>query len=79
MNRESFDLEFRELLHRNNPESDSLFIYIWMRLNQYKLNKLYQPNDILNEVYTRGIKALEKGKTINSISGWIRGTAYNYI
>ncbi|NER06205.1 MAG: sigma-70 family RNA polymerase sigma factor, partial [Okeania sp. SIO3C4] len=38
-----------------------------------------QQNDILNEVYLRGIKALEEGKTINSLSGWIRGTAYNYI
>ncbi|MGD1716614.1 sigma-70 family RNA polymerase sigma factor [Dapis sp. BLCC M172] len=79
MSRESFNLEFRELLSRNNCESDSLFVYIRMRLNQFKLNKLYQPNDILNEVYMRGIKALEEGKTINSILGWIRGTAYNYI
>ncbi|MDY7007697.1 MAG: sigma-70 family RNA polymerase sigma factor [Cyanobacteriota bacterium] len=50
-----------------------------MRINQFKLNNFYQPNDILNKVYLRGIKALEGGKTINSISGWIRGTAYNYI
>ena len=79
MKKESFDLEFCELLHRNSHESDSLFVYIWMRINQFRLNKFYQPNDILNEVYKRGIKALEEGKTINSVSGWIRGTAYNYI
>ncbi|NEO57498.1 MAG: sigma-70 family RNA polymerase sigma factor [Okeania sp. SIO3B5] len=79
MDIKNFDLEFRELSRRNNRESDSLFVYIWMRLKQYKLNKFYQQNDILNEVYLRGIKALEEGKTINSLSGWIRGTAYNYI
>lgn len=79
MNKESFDLEFCELLRRNSHESDSLFVYIRMRINQFRLNKFYQPNDILNEVYKRAIKALEEGKTINSVSGWIRGTAYNYI
>ncbi|NEP80378.1 MAG: sigma-70 family RNA polymerase sigma factor [Okeania sp. SIO3B3] len=79
MNKEKFDLEFRELFTRNNRESDSLFIYIRMRLNQYNLNKLYEPNYILNEVYSRGIKALEEGKTINSILGWIRGTGFNVI
>jgi len=79
INKEKVDSVFRELLRRNNPDSNSLFVYIRMRLKQFNLNKLYEPYEIFNEVYCRGMKALQKGKTINSISGWTRATSFNVI
>jgi len=73
-----FDLEWENLLSSNT--NNSLFLaFIRRSLKQFNLDKGYTETDIVNEVYLRGVKTLQKGKVIESLSGWIRGVAYNYI
>ena len=76
--KDQFDLEWKNLLSPSG--NNSLFLpFIRARLKQFHLDQVYTETDIINEVYLRGVKTFQKGKVIESFSGWIRGTALNYI
>lgn len=77
--KEKFDSYFEKLLRRDDPESYLLYAFLKRTLKQFHLDKFYEPNDILNEVYCRTIKALEKGTIIHSFSGWVRATGFNCV
>lgn len=61
----------------NNLESVKKFIQ--SRLHQYKLEGQYNPDDIINEVFLRWHKAVEEGKQVPVLAGWMRVTAHNII
>ncbi|MEM1169746.1 MAG: sigma-70 family RNA polymerase sigma factor [Cyanobacteria bacterium P01_H01_bin.35] len=76
--KEQFDLEWENLLSPN--ANDSFFLaFIRRSLKQFHLDQAYTEAHIISEVYLRGVEALQKGKTIKSFLGWVRGVAYNYI
>ena len=76
--KDQFDLEWENLLSPDG--SDSFFlVFIRRSLKQFNLDQTYTEADIINEVYSRGVKTLQKGGNIKSFLGWIRAVAYNYI
>ncbi|MDJ0517357.1 MAG: sigma-70 family RNA polymerase sigma factor [Trichodesmium sp. MO_231.B1] len=76
--KDQFDSEWENLLSPDG--SDSFFlVFIRRSLKQFHLDRAYTEVDIINEVYSRGVKTLQKGETIKSFLGWIRAVAYNYI
>ena len=80
MKKEEFDSYFEKLFRQDDPENYYLLYGCFQRtLKKFNLDKFYQPEYILIEAYFRGVKALKKGKTINTLSSWIRGTGLNYI
>lgn len=53
--------------------------FIQAKLRLYGLERHYNPDDILNECVLRWYKAVENGKLITSLAGWMRVTAFNII
>lgn len=76
---QSFDAEIKALLQSDNSDAYSLLTYIQRCLKQYNLSQRYQPNDVLNETYIRGIYYLNSGKIIENCLAWIRVTALNIV
>ena len=74
-----FDSVFISIYEQHSEESKDLFYYIQRLLYQFRLSNAYEPKDILVEVYTRGIRALNKGTTITNPQGWIRRVALHVI
>ena len=71
--------EFTLIIDPKKSEGLSIHIFITNRLRQFKLAQKHNNVDILLECYQRLNKALEQGKSITNLKGWIRSTAYNYI
>jgi RNA polymerase sigma factor (sigma-70 family) len=53
--------------------------FIKARLKSFNLNGQYSPDDIVNECFLRWHKAVEDGKEIPVLDGWMRKTAFNVI
>jgi RNA polymerase sigma factor (sigma-70 family) len=53
--------------------------FILAKLRSFGLERHYKPDDILNECFLRWYKAVENGKSIPSLAGWMRVTAFNVI
>lgn len=77
--RQAFDQAFQEINQKGNRSTISIWVFIGNTLRQKKLSGLYTEQAILNEVYIRGISAIESGHTINNPFGWARTTSFNYI
>ncbi|MGF1492349.1 MAG: sigma-70 family RNA polymerase sigma factor [Microcoleaceae cyanobacterium] len=75
----SFEAEFLKLLHPNSSEGRLILSFIERSLRQFHLQGFYASWDILTEVYLRGLKAVQRGETIQKLKPWIQSTAYNYI
>jgi RNA polymerase sigma factor (sigma-70 family) len=73
-----FDTEFQLLTATNSSKGSSMLFFIYQMLRQFNINDV-DASDILLEVYLRGRRAIESGKTIQNIAAWARKTAYNII
>lgn len=58
---------------------DGFYKFIMVRLRQFRLNGRYGPDDIINECILRWYKAVEAGKPIPVLDGWMRLTAHNVV
>jgi DNA-directed RNA polymerase specialized sigma24 family protein len=56
-----------------------LYAFIRRTLKAYNLSSIYTENDILHEVFIRGLEAQNTGKTIINLQAWIRGVSLNVI
>ena len=74
----SLDKGFEALLKRNSPTGRSLLVSVRCNLLQFHLIGLYTEACVLNEVYLRALKFIEKGGTITNLLAWSRMTAYNF-
>lgn len=79
--KERFDLEFRALLDRNNPDTRSIWTFVERTLHQYEMDACgITAGEVLNEAYSRGVRhILEKKQPIVNPLGWIRLAAHNII
>lgn len=77
--RQHTDKVFENLFSLDNSESRIVVAYIQKSLYQYGLWKAYEPRDILIEVYSRCVKAMDAGQTIKAPIAWIKRTAMNVI
>ena len=79
--RERFDQEFQALLDPDNPDTRSIWTYITRLIGQFGLSNYGVTTDeILNEVYSRGIRQIvEQGKPIDNPLGWTRLAALNVV
>ena len=60
-------------------DMDGFQKFILAKLRSVGLERHYNPDDILNECLLRWYKAVENGKSIPSLAGWMRVTAFNVI
>lgn len=74
-----FKLEFQDLLKPKSSSGLILMTFIRRSLRQFHLDRYYTPAEILSEVYLRTLPKIQEGVEIESLLGWIRATAYNYI
>ncbi|MGD1701385.1 SAV_2336 N-terminal domain-related protein [Dapis sp. BLCC M229] len=79
VDQKAFEIEFANLLSPNNSDGSFLLTFIRRSLKQFNLDRAYTEDDILSEVYLRGVKTLQEGKTIRNFLPWIRAVVYNYI
>lgn len=69
----------RSLYKPPKPMYARLVVFFRLRLVQFKLNGLYQPEEILSEAVLRLEYALIAGKNIYNQEAWLRTTGYVYI
>jgi tetratricopeptide (TPR) repeat protein len=72
--KQEFDRKFLE-----TTKSTKLHYLITQEILKYHIQERYEANEILHEVYVRGLKLLERGKEINTPDAWFRTTARNII
>lgn len=77
--RQQVDRFFQELFASKNPDSRIVMAYIQKVLYQYGFGKAYEPKDILIEVYSRCVRAIDAGDTIRIPIAWMKRTATNVI
>jgi DNA-directed RNA polymerase specialized sigma24 family protein len=77
INKQGFDIEFTGLMGAS--QQSTLMAFTRRLLIQFHLDQLYSENDVLNEVYLRGVKQIESGTEIKLPSAWIKRTAFNVI
>jgi len=74
-----FDQFFQTLFAIESPYADPLFGFIQNLLYKYRLSNAYEVKDILIEVYSRGVKHIEKGESIEKLCAWSKKVALNVI
>lgn len=78
--KKKFNEEAKVLWEKDHKlQSNSIWISVRRKLQQFHLSNSYSESFILSEAYDRGIKTIEDGKEIPLPLAWIRLTAYNYI
>ncbi|MEM0978742.1 MAG: RNA polymerase sigma factor [Cyanobacteria bacterium P01_H01_bin.58] len=78
-NRRNFDQAIQYLFEPDNPEGIIYCASVTRQLYQFRLSKTYSAREIITEAYTRGIKNIEKGISINNPPAWLRRTCLNVI
>ena len=80
-----FELAIKYLINYNtvaNPEGKKSYLnlryFIKRTLKQFHLNNTCL-EDVISEVYLRGVKLIDSGEEIRNPGAWIRVTAYNVI
>lgn len=71
--------EFFQNTLSSNDEVRKLFMFIKNKLQQFNLDSQLDEVEIFSETYLRARKAIESGKEILNLPGWINRTAYNII
>lgn len=77
--RSNFDQVTQEFFNSKNPVSKELLAYVQRLLYQFRISNKYEAKDILIEVYIRGIKQTEAGKSIDIPIAWIKRASLNVI
>lgn len=73
--RREFDLQMREMFDARNQ----VHLFISRILHQFQLSGIYEVQDVLVDVYVRGIDLISRGQTIDRPPSWIRATALNIV
>lgn len=71
-NFEAFKTQYYAIL--KNP-GHPIWSFIYRKSKQLQLGEI-EAHEVLNEVWLRGIKAIEAGTTINNSGAWIRTVSY---
>jgi tetratricopeptide (TPR) repeat protein len=74
LSKQEFDRKFLE-----TTKSDSTVKRITWLLSRYDLKEYEALNEIIYEVYIRGIKTLERGNELKDFEKWVRVTAHNIV
>jgi tetratricopeptide (TPR) repeat protein len=74
ISKRKFDREFLQI-----TKPAKLRYLIAQEILRYDMQGKYEANEILHEVYVRGLKLLEIGKEINTPDAWLRTTARKVI
>jgi len=73
-----FRIEFLRVTDPNTRQGIILHSTIARSLNAYRLSGLFSVTEILNETYTRGVRANQK-REIENVPGWIRCAGRNVV
>lgn len=68
-----------EVLGKDNPYAYSTISFIQRSLMQFHLATQYEPHEIFNDAYLRGIQFIRSGGIIRSPHSWLKSTSLNII
>jgi RNA polymerase sigma factor (sigma-70 family) len=74
-----FESQFASLVDRRKPESQAFRAFIQRYLRMWRLESLYDVDDVLNEAYIRAMPIVRSGRSIKHVSAWVRATALNIL
>ena len=75
--RHQFDLDFEELLERNNSSGRVMFVFVRRTLKAFRLNGLYSEAYFLNGAYLIGVRKINTGELIHNTSTTRRKLGYH--
>lgn len=78
-NRQEFDAAIKVLFDGKSRDAQIFCASITRQLRQFRLGKTYDAKEIVAEAYTRGVRKIEAGETINNPLGWLRIACLNVI